>query len=96
MLTLVNLSPFESREVIIQAGGLGEHEFVRARYETRTSGWPGEVGAYTAPEQETELHEEMLEGRYVQVALPPASQITLDLTLRRMANPPSYQHTPWG
>ena len=96
VLTLVNLSPFEAREVIIQAGGLGEHAFVHVRYETRTSDWPGDVGSYTAPRLETDRRDEVFDDRYVQVVLPPASQITLDLTMQRMTNPPSYQHTPWN
>lgn len=96
VLTLVNLNPFETRDVIIQAGGLGEHHFVSAQYETRASEWPGEIGTYTAPTLETESHLTPVNGCYMQINLPPATRITLDLAMRLMANKPSYQHTPWG
>jgi hypothetical protein len=96
VLTLVNLNPFTARQVIIQAGGLGEHEFITARFAARVSPWPGEVGTYMAPDVQTEQQEVPVGDRYLQVNLPPASQITLDLRMRRMAHPPSYQYTPWG
>ena len=38
-LTMVNLSPTERREVLIQAGGMGEHEFT----EVEVDGAPGRV-----------------------------------------------------
>ena len=44
VVRLVNLNPNEGRELIIQAGGFGEHRFGKAEYVLRTSEWPGEVG----------------------------------------------------
>jgi hypothetical protein len=32
VLELVNLSPFESRDVMVQAGTFGEHQFTAAKY----------------------------------------------------------------
>jgi len=42
MLTLVNTNPLESREVLVQAGGYGEHRFVNVQEE-------GAVGAAPVP-----------------------------------------------
>ena len=95
VLTLINLNPLASRELIVQAGGLGEHEFVKARYDLRTSDWPGVVGEYAAPKLETQTEDVAIGGRYFQVNLPPATQIMLELTLRRLVNAPSYQNMPW-
>ncbi len=96
VLTLVNLNPFAAREVIIQAGGLGEHEFVTAQYAQRTSDWPGAVGTYTAPELETTMQVIAINDGYFQVNLPPATEITLDLAMRRLVNKASYLKLPWA
>ena len=52
---LVNLNPFESREVVLQAGAFGEHKFKTATYASRTSDYPGGVYAYAAPALETTM-----------------------------------------
>jgi hypothetical protein len=74
---------------------LGEHAFVAARYDTRISEWPGAIGTYAAPELETATQETEIADRYVQVNLPPATEITLELTMQRLVNPASYQTMPW-
>jgi hypothetical protein len=87
---LVNLNPFESREVVLQAGSFGEHNFRSVSYASRTSEFPGGVYDYAAPPLKTEqLHLE-IQDKYLQVELPPTSEIVLELELERFANQPSY------
>ncbi|MBZ0302937.1 MAG: hypothetical protein K8J31_24540 [Anaerolineae bacterium] len=95
VLTLVNLNAFEARDVIIQAGGLGEHHFTRVTYNRRSSDWPGDIGTYMAPPLETEPQRVAIDDRYLKVHLPPTTQITLNLEMRRRVYPASYQTNPW-
>ncbi|MBN9390318.1 MAG: hypothetical protein J0I20_19985 [Chloroflexi bacterium] len=88
---LVNLNPFESREVVLQAGAFGEHQFKSASYASRTSDYPGGVYAYSAPPLETEQITVEIEDKYFQVELPPASEIVLELEMVRYVNTPSYK-----
>lgn len=94
VLKLVNLSPFQAREVIIQAGGLGEHRFLAARYDVLASDYPGAIGSYAAPPLEVETREIEINDRYLRVSLPPATEISLDLTMERFVNVPSYPVIP--
>ncbi|MEX1018871.1 MAG: hypothetical protein WDZ49_04390 [Litorilinea sp.] len=99
VLRLVNLSGQATRTVIIQAGGFGEHQFVRARYEARISEYPGSQKSYTAPPLELEPRTLEIDDRYVQVELPPATEILLDFEMARFVNTPSYAtpfYTPAG
>ena len=76
-LQLVNLNTTEPREVIVQAGAMGEHNF------TSVSTNDGQ-NRQTVP----------VNGMYLQVQLPPYTQIDLELGMSRFVNAPSYQH-PW-
>jgi hypothetical protein len=87
---LVNLNPFEGREVVLQAGAFGEHKFKSASYASRTSGYPGGVYDYSAPPLETEQVTVEIEDKYLSVELPPASEIVLELEVERYVNTPSY------
>jgi hypothetical protein len=89
-LRLVNLSGTETRAVIIQAGGFGEHRFAQVRYEERISDYPGSQKSYTAPPLELEPRTETVDDRYLQVELPPATEIFLDLETERFVNEPTY------
>jgi hypothetical protein len=89
-LHLVNLNPFEGRAVVVQAGAFGEHSFVSASYASRTSEYPGGVYAYAAPPLETEQLTVEIGDKHLQVELPPASEIVLDLVMERYVNQPSY------
>jgi len=93
-LTLVNLSAFEARDVLLQAGALGEHRFLAARFSRRTSPFPGEVGSYAAPALETCAEELPIDDGCVRVHLPPASEIGLELDMARYVREPSYRQ-PW-
>jgi hypothetical protein len=81
VLQLVNLSPFESREVIVQAGTFGEHNFTTVKYQRLEKNGP--------VEQTVEVN-----GKFFQIALQPGCGITLDMGVRRYANQPSYAF-PW-
>ncbi|MEM7031545.1 MAG: hypothetical protein AAF629_18430 [Chloroflexota bacterium] len=95
VLHLVNLSPFETRQVIIQAGGFGEHQFISAGTEVRISDYPGTHKAYTAPELKTETQTIPINDKYLRVELPSATEIRLDLKMERYVNQPSY-NMPWS
>ena len=94
VVELVNLSPFEPRKVMLQAGGFGEHRFKTVRYTKRTSNYPGGSKAYHAPAGEYAVENATVEDVYLQVELPPATQIELDIETVRYVNEPSYK-LPW-
>jgi len=76
---LVNCSREAERRLIVQAGAFGEHTFTEVRAEHGA----GEAPAITA-----------VNGRYVAVNLPPATQVRLNAGLSRFSNKPSYAF-PW-
>lgn len=84
VLSLVNLSPREAREVIVQAGAYGEHRFTEARYQARRAERPNELEERTV----------QVDDRHVLVRLPPGTQIRLELGTRRFVHRPSYAF-PW-
>ena len=76
-LELVNLNVSEARDVIIQAGSMGEHNFTTAR--TKDDNGENTVA---------------VDGSYLQVHLPPNTQIELEVGMERFVNAPSYKQ-PW-
>ncbi|MXV77866.1 hypothetical protein F4X73_05580 [Candidatus Poribacteria bacterium] len=76
-LELVNLNANEARDIIIQAGSMGEHNFTTARSKDGD-------GENTVA----------VDGSYLQVYLPPNTQIALEVGMERFVNAPSYQQ-PW-
>lgn len=94
VIHLVNLSPFAERNLLIQAGGFGEHRFDSVRFNRRTSEYPGTQKDYAAPRLTSESDEQTVNSRYLHVCLPPATEIRLDLAMARYVNEPSYQ-LPW-
>ncbi|MDX2138818.1 MAG: hypothetical protein SF123_12055 [Chloroflexota bacterium] len=95
-LHLVNLSAFDERKLIVQAGAFGEHRFVRAGYERRISEYPGVQGpgGYSAPPLRKETVETAIDDTLLHVSLPPATEIRMHLTMVRHVNTPSYR-LPW-
>jgi hypothetical protein len=91
---LVNLSPFEAREMIVQAGAFAEHRFTTATFTMRASEYPGPIGSYAAPELHVETRTTPIDDARLHVHLPPATEIALDLGTARYANSPSYT-LPW-
>ncbi|MBQ43669.1 MAG: hypothetical protein CME15_14560 [Gemmatimonadetes bacterium] len=94
VVRLVNLSPTEAREVLIQAGAFGEHRFGSVKYAMRTSEYPGWLGgyegSYASPPLATEDREVRADNSHLTVTLPPGLEITLDMETERYANEPSY------
>ena len=93
-MELVNLSPYESRVVLLQAGGFGEHRFETVRYTKRTSVYPGPQPAYQSSEIEQTTVDADVNNVYLQVELPPATRIELEIGTSRYVNEPSYK-LPW-
>ena len=94
VLRLVNLSPSQPRTVLIQAGAFGEHHFATASYLARTSVYPSPIGSYAAPEPETTSRSIAIDDPLFAVRLGPATEIVLDLAMRRFAHQPTYR-LPW-
>jgi hypothetical protein len=92
---LVNTSPLEERTLIVQAGALGEHRFKEVRYAVRLSDYPGPIGSYGIEPLRMEERRQPINSRHLSVHLPPGTRITLDLHLKRLAQPPTYA-LPWG
>ena len=99
VVRLVNLSPNEERELIVQAGAFGEHRFGTATFDKLTSQWPGELGGYAgtyaAPPLTTESQTVDVNGKHFSLVMPPAMDIRLDLSTQRYANEPSHHAGPF-
>ena len=78
---LVNLNRTETRNVIIQAGAFGEHQFTKIQFQ--------EVVAEGSSERVVPV-----EAKFFAVELPPSTTIRLEVGMRRFANAPSYAF-PW-
>jgi hypothetical protein len=74
----VNLSADESRQLVIQAGAFGEHRFT----------------GVTVTTQSGKTQTEKLDGKYCALDLAPGAGATLEFTIERYVNKPSYE-TPW-
>ncbi|MCS7061120.1 MAG: hypothetical protein RMN25_08120 [Anaerolineae bacterium] len=90
-LWLVNLNPVVARELIVQAGGFGEHEFVSATFPNRVSDYPGSQQDYAPPALVTEPTILPLSGNRFKVHLPPGHEIRLQVTMRRFVHTPAYR-----
>jgi hypothetical protein len=83
-LELVNLDPLAPREVLLQAGAYGEHQFTRCRLLSPGASPPaGDTTPWTE-----------INARHFQVRLEPAAAVRLQIELRRYAHRPSYAR-PW-
>mgnify|MGYP001821711339 CR=1 FL=1 len=76
--------------MLIQAGGFGEHQFIAASYNVRTSDYPGSSKIYAAPVLQTQPVTTDINDRHLKVILPPASEIVLDLAMECRVNQPTY------
>lgn len=103
-LTLVNLHPLAARIVLLQAGSFGEHEFGEARYIGRgaasvypfaEANYTYAASLYTQPDPLPTEYHEPVDGQYLAIELPPATEIKVTLTLRRHVHPASYG-LPWA
>ncbi|MFC0331377.1 hypothetical protein ACFOLF_23435 [Paenibacillus sepulcri] len=78
-LTLVNLSLFEEKEVILQGGSFGEHAFRKAELYDEAGSRTGSADA---------------SGKWLLVRLGRGAGVKLELQMDRYVNAPSYE-TPW-
>jgi hypothetical protein len=93
-LELVNLSPFETREVIVQAGAFGEHQFTTVRYQKRMDLDPLQPFHSALPAHVIEPASVAVNRKFFAVRLPPGTGQKLEIGMRRFANQPSYAF-PW-
>ncbi len=78
---LVNLNRTETRNVVVQAGAFGEHQFTTVQFQERD----GESSSERVVP---------IDAKFFAVELPPSRTIRLEIGLRRFANSPSYAF-PW-
>ncbi|SDL60206.1 hypothetical protein [Kriegella aquimaris] len=83
---LINLSPVHKRRLFIQAGAFGEHQFTDVVFSKATK---NDDGTFS-----TEGRKQSINGKYVEVVMPPASSIQLHLGMQRFVNKPSYDFPP--
>jgi hypothetical protein len=95
VVRLVNLSPFDARDVVIQAGAFGEHRFKSVHYSVRDGEYPGPIGSYAAPAVQCVSRAQEINDTHLCVHLPPATEIVLDLQTERFVLDPSYA-LPWA
>ena len=96
-LTLINLSPDQSRSVIIQSGAFGEHEIRDVHFpHTEEQGMQRTIwnSGRHAVDRTTTQRSQTVNGTSFTVHLPPFRSIDLDLELKRFARRPSYAF-PW-
>ena len=94
VVRLANLSGSEYRDVLIQAGAYGEHCFTTAAYQAPQdiqARLPEHPGTVAVPTAEKRL---AVNGPWLRVHLRPASQITLDLGMERLAREASLGLPP--
>jgi hypothetical protein len=94
VLQLVNLNPFEPREVIVQAGSFGEHQFTRVKYQVRTDPEPIQPDHFARPDFRFEDRFVDVNRKFFAVRLPPGTGLTLDMGMKRFVNQPTYAF-PW-
>ena len=78
---LVNTSTTETRNVIVQAGAFGEHQFTGLRHQAVDGGEPSAIVV-------------SVNAKHFAVQLPPLTSIRVVAGMRRFANRPSYAF-PW-
>jgi len=79
-LTLVNLDEGEEKEVVIQAGGFGEHRFTNAE---------------VRDEEGNSIRCVALSNKWLRIRLERAAGARLELRMDRYVNKPTYE-TPWS
>ena len=75
-LTLVNLSPHQSRKMVVQAGAFGEHRFT-------------EVSEHS---DDSTTKENTINGKYVNITLRPGTEIKLRIGMELHCNKPSCSY----
>jgi len=94
VVELVNLSPFDTRRVIVQGGMFGEHNFGRVTFQTRVDKDPIQPDFFARAEPKLTGDLVEVNHKFFQVELPPGMGQTLEIETHRYANKPSYAF-PW-
>jgi len=94
VLELVNLSPFETRDVIVQAGTFGEHLFTTVKHKVRTDPEPLQPDSFARAEFRFEEKSVPVNRKFFAVRLPPGTGLTLEAGMKRFTNQPTYAF-PW-
>jgi len=92
--TLVNLSAAGTRTVVVQAGAYAEHDIDTAGYTWAAPGWAGQHTEYISHDVEMTGREAAVGGPWLDVELPPGTEVTLTLRLRLRVRVPAAG-TPW-
>ena len=92
---LVNLSPTETRSLIVQAGAYGEHDFADASWrEESREGLERHAGLWLGSDRSWTDQAVRVGGSHLEVQMPPSTSIRLSCGLCRFVNKPSYA-LPW-
>lgn len=86
VVNLINLSVMNTRNVLVQAGAFGEHQFTEVKFWEESH---NNTGKFSQQEKTISIN-----GRYFAVQLPPSTTIVLDIGTRLFANRPGYAF-PW-
>ena len=93
-VTLVNLSGAVARTVVVQAGAFAEHDIEAAGYTWAAPGWAGQHTEYISHDVHISGREAAVGGPWLDVELPPGTEVTLTLRLRLRVRAPSARG-PW-
>jgi hypothetical protein len=88
------LSPFEAREVIVQAGAFGEHQFTKVKYQVRSDPEALQPDHFTRPSFRLADRTANVNRKFFAVRLAPGTGLTLEMGITRFANRPGYVF-PW-
>ena len=80
--------------MIVQAGAYAEHDIETAGYTCAAAGWMGQHTEYISHDVEISGREVAVGGPWLDVELPPGTEVTLTLRLRLRVRVPSAQ-APW-
>lgn len=87
---LFNVSTTQARSIVLQAGSFAEHRFDAVAYNARISEYPGRQPGYSAPDLDVNQQTQKIDATRFKVDLPAGCEITLQISMTRNVNAPSY------
>lgn len=94
VIELVNLSPSETRALVLQGGAFAEHEIVSVEFDSFDSDWAGSFYDFVGSDVRPETQSMEVGGRYLRIDLAPNTRIRLTVALRMRAHHQTYS-APW-
>ncbi len=91
---VLNLSPTDDQQLVLQAGGFAEHEILSVTYDETHGEWAGSYYSYIGDEVPTTTRTRVVGGPHLIVDLPAGSRVTLTLSLALRAHKQTYA-SPW-